>query len=147
MYELIISAILALFPYMSGNNRACIEQRATQIAAALSEAHASYPQIPSDLLASIAFHETHFGCDRGEGGNWGAPISRFRRHTAGTHMHAAAALAASLRICGTLEGAINRFRVGLCTPNTRTRRQADRYRRRVLALQQRIRQYIEKRGR
>jgi hypothetical protein len=63
--------------------------------------------------------ETHLGCDRASGGNWGAPISPNRRATAGTHMHAGRALATSYRVC-TVNGqnswrrAISRFRCGRC---------------------------------
>lgn len=137
---LILSAILALFPYMSGNNRACIATNRARIEAQLDESHARYPDVPMELLAAVAFAETHLGCDVGEGGNWGAPISRTRRHVAGTHLHAAGALHRSLAVCGTLDGAVRRFRVGLCdprhqTPNVRVRQQAAAYLRTVRRLE------------
>lgn len=137
---LILSAILALFPHMSGNNRACIEQNRAHIAAQLDETHAAYPDVPLEVMAAVAFAETHLGCDAGEGGNWGAPISRDRRHTAGTHLHAAGALHRSLAVCGTVDGAIQRFRTGLCDPrrqtaNLRVREQATTYLRTVRRLE------------
>jgi len=141
--SLILSAILALFPYMSGNNRRCIENNRARIEAQLDETSARYPDVPREVMAAVAFAETHLGCDAGEGGNWGAPISRHRRHTAGTHLHAAGALHRSLAVCGTVDGAIMRFRVGLCNPrrqttNTRVQQQATNYLRRVRALEQAI---------
>jgi len=141
--SLILSALLAIFPYMNGNNRACIEQNRARIAAQLDETHAAYPAIALETMAAVAFRETHLGCDAGEGGNWGAPISRLRRHTAGTHMHAAGALHRSLAVCGTLDGAIMRFRVGLCNPrrqttNLRVRAQAEAYLRKVRSLEREI---------
>jgi hypothetical protein len=137
---LIISIILDLFPYMSGNNRACIEQNRAHIEAQLDEAFARYPDVPREVLAAVAFAETHLGCDKGEGGNWGAPISRNRRHTAGTHLHAAGALHRSLAVCGNIDGAIMRFRVGLCNPrrqttNTLVRIRAANYLRTIQRLQ------------
>lgn len=138
--SLILSAILALFPHMSGNNRACIATNRARIEAQLDESHARYPDVPMELLAAVAFSETHLGCDAGEGGNWGAPISRTRRHVAGTHLHAVGALHRSLAVCGTLDGALMRFRVGLCDPRHQTtnlvvREQAATYRRRVRRLE------------
>ena len=114
--EQVLAAILTLFPHMSGNNRPCIERRHERIVQQLRETTAA--GVPAPLMASVAFIETHLGCDRHEGGNWGAPIDRRHRHTAGDHMDAAQALLTGLQRCGTWDGAVSRFRSGLC----RTRR-------------------------
>jgi len=142
--EAIITAILAIYPHMSHNNRQCIEQRRVRIEAQLDEAFVRYTDIPREVLASVAFAETHLGCDAGEGGNWGAPISPRARHTAGTHMHAVQALHRGMGVCHTLDGAIQRFRVGFCTPRRQTSRRevwarAESYLARVNALATRIR--------
>lgn len=109
-----VTAILALFPYMSGNNRQCIIEHRTQIEQVLVEAQRQYPAMPTEVLTAVGFMETHLGCDQGEGGNWGAPISATRRHVAGTPMQAATILWHSYEVCGTWEGATRRFRTGLC---------------------------------
>lgn len=124
----ILTAILAIFPYMSGNNRACIIEHRARIEAQLDEAFTRYPDVPREVLAAVAFSETHLGCDAGEGGNWGSPISRHARHTPGNHMHAAGALHQSLLVCRQLDGAIMRFRVGLCDPLRQTTNELVRYR-------------------
>jgi hypothetical protein len=109
-----IVAILALFPYMSGNNRQCIVEHRTQIEQVLTEAQRVYPEMPTEVFVAVGFMETHLGCDQGEGGNWGAPLSPTQRHAAGTPMQAATALWHSYQVCGTWEGAIRRFRTGSC---------------------------------
>lgn len=114
--EHVVAAILSLFPYMSGNNRACVEHRRSEIAAQLTET--ADAGVPSEIMAAVAFVETHLGCDRGEGGGWGAPINGQHRHTAGTHMHAARVLIRGLERCGDWDGSIRRFRTGLCHPTT-----------------------------
>lgn len=110
----IITAILAVYPYMSGNNRQCIIQHRPQIEQVLVASQAQYPDMPMEMIAAVGFMETHLGCDRGEGGNWGAPISPTQRHTAGTPLQAATALWHGYQTCGTWEGAASRFRTGLC---------------------------------
>lgn len=110
--EQVLAAILAIFLHMSGNNRACIEGNRGRIVQQLTETTAA--GVPTEIMAAVAFVETHLGCDRGEGGNWGAPIDRLHRHTAGTHMDAAQSLLTGRRECGTWDGAIMRFRSGLC---------------------------------
>lgn len=117
--QLILSAILAIFPYMSGNNRACIVDRQAQIAQHATEGQQTHG-VPELVMMSVGFSETHLGCDINEGGNWGAPISRHQRHTAGTPNHAAAALRRSYEVCGNWTGAISRFRCGLCSCPGRT---------------------------
>lgn len=139
----ILTAILALFPYMSGDSRQCIIDRRAEIEAQLDEAADLYPDVPRELLASIAFVETHFGCDRGVGGNWGAPISPRQRHLAGTHLHAARALSSGLQACRSVPGAIMRFRLGFCNPDRQSRVESvrvtsHRYRRVVQRLMHRI---------
>lgn len=131
--QLILSAILALFPRMSGNNRACILERQAQIAQHASEGRQTHG-VPELVMMSVGFHETHLGCDINEGGNWGAPISRNQRHTAGTPNHAAAALRRSYEVCGNWTGAISRFRCGLCSCPGSTSTYAPR----VVALMRRV---------
>jgi hypothetical protein len=104
---------------MSGNNRSCINNRRLEIASVVEESQRRYPELPPEILISVGFLETHLGCDIGEGGNWGAPISRYRRHTAGRPIQAAGALMSSYEYC-TSHGytgwgpAIRRFHTGLC---------------------------------
>ena len=97
-----ITAILALFPYMSGNNRQCIIDNRAQIEHVLVEAQRQYPQMPTEVFVAVGFLETHLGCDQGEGGNWGAPISPTRRHVSGTPIQAATSLWHSYEFCITL---------------------------------------------
>lgn len=143
--DLIVAAILAIFPHMSGNNRRCIENNRRQIAANLAETHRAFPALPMEVMASVAFLETHLGCDAGEGGNWGAPVSARRRHVAGTPMQAARIMAQGIQQCRSMEGAIRRFRTGFCNPRRQTRRQdihliADRYLVKVFRLVEQIHQ-------
>jgi hypothetical protein len=112
----IVTAILAVYPYMSGNNRQCIIEHRSQIEQVLIDSQARYPEMPMEMIAAVGFMETHLGCDHGEGGNWGAPISPNQRHTAGTPLQAAESLWHGYQVCGTWEGAARRFRTGLCRP-------------------------------
>lgn len=119
--ELILSLILEFYPHMSGNNRRCIEAHQDRILQQVHEATNApliegAPPIPPEVLMVVGFVETHLGCDEGEGGNWGAPIDADHRHAAGTHMHAAYSLARGYVRCGSWDGAIMRFRTGLCNP-------------------------------
>lgn len=136
---------------MSHNNRSCVEANSDRIATQLTETSfvsddpATSP--PLDLMASVAFLETHLGCDVNEGGNWGAPVSPSQRHRAGTHMHAARALSNGYIHCGTWEGAVLRFHTGLCNPRTQSSSAAVRtrgvqYLRTVSGIQHRIRVYV-----
>lgn len=111
----LIALLLTIFPYMNGDNRQCIAERQVQIASQLEET--TRMGVPPALMVSVAFLETHLGCDRHEGGNWGAPISPNERHTAGTHVHAARALLTGFERCGSWDGAVLRFRTGLCRTN------------------------------
>ena len=145
----LVTAVLALFPVMSGANRACIEARRARIAQQIEETARAYPRVRASVLVAVAFSETHLGCDYGEGGGWGAPIDRHHRHTAGTHLHAAAVLARSLEVCGGDElGAVRRFRTGLCDPRRQSSsalvgRVGEAYGRRVLALAARLEGRVE----
>lgn len=140
----LVTAVLALWPVMSGANRACIEQRRVRIAEQVEESVRVYPTIRASLLVAIAFQETHLGCDRNEGGNWGAPISPTRRHVAGTHLHAARILSRSMEVChGDELSAARRFRTGLCDPRRQSSsalvgRVGEAYGRRVLRMAARI---------
>lgn len=116
----VVLALLLAFPHTPA--RACLVARQEAIVVALTEALAQYPTVPPEVLAAVAFAETHVGCDAGESGGWGAPISATRRSTAGTHLHAASILAASFVACGGVrwEPALRRFNTGLCAHSRRT---------------------------
>lgn len=112
MIEALLSALLSLLPPME-QVRPCLREthnRIVQHATAASAQHG----VPPSILLVVGYSETHLGCDRASGGNWGAPVSPLRRHEAGTAHHAARALATSKRVCGTWQRAINRFRCGNC---------------------------------
>lgn len=110
----VLMAFLTLFPHTPA--RQCLIDRRVQIEQVLDNSRAMYPQMPIEMIATIGFMETHLGCDRGEGGNWGAPISPTQRHVAGRPIQAAAALWRSYQVCGSWEAAARRFRTGLCRP-------------------------------
>lgn len=112
--QLLLAALLHLFPHMSGNNRVCIQKHFDSIAQ-VAEAAERDNGVPAAIMLSVGFLETHLGCSAGEGGNWGAPISRTQRHVAGTPRQAAVALQHSYERCGSWVGAISRFRSGRCT--------------------------------
>jgi len=69
----------------------CMVRFAERTAVRLQEAY-NQLGVPPELLLALSYNETHIGCDRNEGGGWGAPIDRLHRHTAGTYMHAARVL-------------------------------------------------------
>jgi hypothetical protein len=135
----IVTAILAVYPYMSGNNRQCIINHREQIEQVLVASQERYPEMPMEMIAAVGFMETHLGCDSGEGGNWGAPISPTQRHTAGTPLQAATALWHGYEVCGTWEGAARRFRTGLCRPTP----SGSSYSRAALRVVDRLRSRIE----
>lgn len=135
----VVTAILALFPYMPGNNRQCIIQHRAQIEQVLVQAKQEFPEMPTELMATIGLMESHLGCDRGSGGNWGAPISIRQRHTAGTPMQAVRAFWRSYQVCHSWDGAARRFRTGLCRP-TET---GTRYANTAMRFSARVRRYIE----
>ena len=149
MIHALLIAVLAAFPVMNGNNRACIEMNLPRIEQQVAEAIRTYPRVRPAYFISIAFIETHLGCDRGAGGNWGAPISATRRHVAGTHMHAARLASRSLEVCrGDELSAARRFRTGLCNPLRQSSsavvgRVGEAYGRRVLRMAARLEAQVE----
>jgi hypothetical protein len=131
MIRLLLTALLASFTHMPA--RQCIERRFDEITIAAGDASERFG-VPPALLLSVGFHETWLGC-HGER-DWGAPVDRRHRHTAGTPADAAASLAVGLRVCGSWRGAITRFRSGLCSvPEGDPRRD---YVRSVLRLSRRV---------
>jgi hypothetical protein len=115
---LLLTALLGIFHHFP--TRVCVVERSVRIAQAAEDAYATR-HVPQGLLLSIAFHETHLGCDEGEGGNWGAPISRYRRHVAGSPDDAARILEHGFTACGSWLGSAQRFRSGLCQGTRATR--------------------------
>lgn len=113
IYAALVLALLGSYRHLQ--YRPCIRARATEIAQALEEAEREHG-VPPSLMLAVGLLETHCGCAWGENGGWGAPVSPRRRHTAGTHLHAARALRRSREVCGSWEGAVSRFRWGLCRP-------------------------------
>lgn len=113
--EALLLLFLGFFRHVPEPANSCIQRNLPRIAAQAQEGFDVHGVPPSILLVT-GFTETHLGCDSNEGGNWGAPISRLRRHTAGTHLHAANAMRRSHEVCGDWLGAIARFRSGLCRP-------------------------------
>ena len=151
----IILALLAIFPHMSGNNRQRIIERQSRIAQQLQEVsepiEPGAPVPPVELTAAVAFAETHLGCDLNEGGNWGAPIDRNHRHTAGTHLSAVRVLSRGFTQCGSWDGAILRFRTGLCNParhgaTPQVRMVGPRYLRTIHSIMDRMEDYDEAHG-
>ena len=134
----VVTAILSLYPHMSHNNRQCIIERRSQIEQVLVVSQRHYPEMPMEMIATIGFMETHLGCDYGEGGNWGAPLSPTQRHMAGTPFQAATALWHGYEHCHTWEGAARRFRTGLCHPTTT----GSSYSRRAMRIVNRLRVHI-----
>lgn len=115
----LLAALLAIFPRSPA--LVCLRSRADTIAAQARDA-AAHRGVPAGLLLAVGFMESHLGCARSSGGCWGAPIDPQHRGTAGTPDHAAQALATSFRVCGSWDGAVCRFRCGLCRcPDRHTR--------------------------
>lgn len=139
---ILLTALLSIFPTTPA--RDCLTARRERIAAQVDESVRAFPTVRPALLMAVAFSETHLGCDRNEGGGWGAPINPQQRHRAGTHLHAARALARSLVVCrGSELGALRRFRTGLCDPMRQSSsptvgRVGEAYGRRTLRLAQRM---------
>lgn len=112
MIELLLAALLALFPHTPAYGR--ILQQRDHIISEATIAAQTY-NVPPSVLLSVGFHETHLGTDYGEGGNWGAPIDARHRHTAGTAHSAARILARGYEYCHhSWRGAIGFFRSGIC---------------------------------
>ena len=149
--EAIIAALLAIFPYMSGNNRQCIIDNTPRIVRQLNEVNAyraadGTAPPPLELVAAMAFMETHLGCDPNEGGGCGIPIDARHRHTAGNHMSMIRVLVNTYRHCHNWDGAVMMFRTGWCnparqSPNPRYRWVGPRYLRNVRSLVSRIQQH------
>lgn len=115
MLELVL-ALITLFPHSP--SRDCLIARRHQIASVLEASQERFPEMPPELVLAVGFMETHNGCDRNEGGNWGAPISNQQRHVAGRPIQAAASLWTSYQRCNhSWEAATRRFRTGLCSPS------------------------------
>lgn len=110
--QLLFAAILLIFP--NTPSRACLMAHQANIEADITRSSATY-SVPAGLLVSVAFNETHLGCDRGSGGCWGAPIDAQHRHTAGNSDSAARVLRTGYDRChNSWRGAVSRFRCGLC---------------------------------
>jgi hypothetical protein len=143
--EMIIVALLSIYPNMSGENRQCIERGRHRIAAELRATHRTFPRLPMEVMAAVAFVESHLGCASGGRGrrNWGAiPVHRQR---GGAPMLAARIMARGIERCGSIDGAVMRFRTGFCNPRRQTNRTsvhqvAERYLRKVSRLVASIRQ-------
>ena len=130
MFTLMLAALLTFFGPCESVRRITADQSHID---RLGTAAAAQYAVPPAVLMSVGFYETWLGTYPGEGGNWGAPASRFHRHVAGTPADAARALARSFSVCGSWEGAIGRFRSGECTaPHNRG------YVRHVLAMADRL---------
>lgn len=110
--QLLFTALISIFP--NTPSLRCLLARRTNIEADITRSSASY-SVPAGLLVSVAFNETHLGCDRGSGGCWGAPIDAQHRHTAGNSDSAARVLRTGYDRChNSWRGAVSRFRCGLC---------------------------------
>jgi hypothetical protein len=110
LIALMVAALLHHYPNTPA--RACVEAHQIQIVDHLLVA--DQLGVPPGLALSVSFHETHVGCDRNEGGGWGAPIDMQHRHVAGTPEDAIRALRRSFEVCHDWEGAVSRFRSGIC---------------------------------
>lgn len=111
--ELFLAALLAIMPRVPEPMRGCIDRRRHEIVQQIHFA-ALAQGVPPAVLLVVGMLESHYGCARNSGGCWGAPVDPTHRLTAGTPHHAAVALATSFRVCRTWQGAISRFRCGLC---------------------------------
>lgn len=109
----LLTALFASIPRVSQPQRGRIEQRHDAIVAMATDSAERF-NVPVVLLMVTGFLETHLGTDDGEHGNWGSPIDRRHRHTAGTSDSAARDLAHSFQICGNWLAAVRRYRTGLC---------------------------------
>lgn len=109
----LLLTLLHTHPHIPQPMRSCLANHQDRIAAQAQEG-SDQNGVPAGILLTVGFLESHLGCHPRSGGCWGAPIDPTHRLTAGTHHHAAVALATSYRVCGTWEGAISRFRCGLC---------------------------------
>ena len=110
--KLLLVALLSMFPRFP--TRQCIIDHSESIVQQVTQAEQTR-HVPPGILLMVGFQETHLGCDANEGGGWGAPISRFHRHVAGTSDDAARILVHSYEACGNWIRAITRFRSGACS--------------------------------
>ena len=125
--------------------RECIMSHQNMIEDVIHSSINLYPSMPPEMIVSVGFHETHLGCARNEGGNWGAPISPQQRHIAGTPIQAARALWRSYEVCGNWEGAARRFRTGLCNPRNPTIKDiGERYGRSVIRAANSLRMQVSR---
>lgn len=111
--EILFVALLAILPRVPEPMRGCIERRRADIVHQIQNA-ALAEGVPPAVLLVVGLLESHYGCAEGSGGCWGAPRDRAHRLTAGTPRQAAASLSTSFRVCRSWQGAISRFRCGLC---------------------------------
>lgn len=114
----ILAALLEIYPRSPA--LPCLRDRAGPIVTALDAAHRAHPDVPIGLLAAVGWNESHLGCARASGGCWGSPRDASHRHTAGTPTDAARDLSHALRACGSVRGAIARFRGGSCRTGPHT---------------------------
>lgn len=111
--ELLLLAFLHVFPRVPQPQRGRIAQRHDAIVA---WATAGADLVPPAVSLVVCMMETHLGTDDHEGGGCGTPIDVRHRHTAGTPAHHVRALARSFAVCGSWQGAVGRYRSGLCRP-------------------------------
>ena len=113
--QIIFAVLLNALPTLSDQVSPCVHQHRAEIAAHADAAWTTYG-VPPAVILVVALFETHWGCDRRSGGGWGAPINATHRHIAGTPDRAARILRRSFDVCGSWEGAVSMFRMGLCVP-------------------------------
>lgn len=107
----LIAALLVLRPHSPALQ--CIETRHDEIVTMATNSAEAF-HVPVALLLVVGFNESHWGCDPNSGGNWGAPIDRDHRQTAGTSDSAASALALGFHECRSWGSAVSHFRCGRC---------------------------------
>lgn len=115
---IILAALVAIYPRSPA--RPCLDARRPAILAAITAATRAYPDVPPALLVAVGWHESHLGCAPRSGGCWGSPRDSRHRSTAGSPTDAARDLSRSLRVCGSVAGAVARFRGGLCRAGVHT---------------------------
>lgn len=111
--SLLLTALLSLFHGVPPYNMQRITITRQNIVQNAAESERQFG-VPAGLMLSVAWMESRLGSDRASGGCWGAPTSPQRRQVAGTPLQAARAMARSFEVCRSWEGAVARFRSGLC---------------------------------
>jgi hypothetical protein len=107
--------IVAFWVLFHGPAEPCMRRHMSETIEAVQAAVDEFG-VPAELLLTIGYLETHWGCSRASGGNWGAPASRLHRNRPGRAHHAASALARAYRNCGRdWRRALMMFRTGRCT--------------------------------